>query len=336
MIFDTTQKPQRNTYLDLCKGIAILLVILGHSIQYGMGEGYEGYWENPVFRFIYSFHMPLFMLISGYLFWYSYYKRGGKAVIINRFKTLLYPILSFEVILCLIHRFDYGLSFGIISSWHLWFFWAILYATIASVLMFYAQRRFRIPESLFIVVVFFSLMCFNDNRILSATKFVFTYFLLGALACRYPLGNLVKYAGFVSILFLILLYFFHQDCYIYTSGYTIIGEESFQHLLTNIYRFILGLTGSITVLWLIHLLQNKILCNPHLHRSLVWLGSQTLLIYFFQSLVFYIIPFLHLPFYGIWQPVVLFIVVTGASVLFIRIIHKYKYLSILCLGKVYK
>lgn len=64
MIFDTTQKPQRNTYLDLCKGIAILLVILGHSIQYGMGEGYEGYWENPVFRFIYSFHMSLFMLIS--------------------------------------------------------------------------------------------------------------------------------------------------------------------------------------------------------------------------------------------------------------------------------
>lgn len=63
------KKTQRDPYWDIIKGFTILLVIIGHSIQYHNGETYyeQGlYWANPIFKFIYSFHMPLFMLISGY------------------------------------------------------------------------------------------------------------------------------------------------------------------------------------------------------------------------------------------------------------------------------
>lgn len=329
-------RSSRNSFLDITKGVAILLVILGHSIQYGMGEGYEGYWENPLFRFIYSFHMPLFMLISGYLFWHSYQKRGGKVVVANRFKTLLYPIFFYEIALCLIYRFDYTISLGIISSWSLWFFWAILNATVVGVLMFFARKRFNVPEPLFIAIVFFALMCFPDTRMLSANKFVLTYFLVGGVVCKYSPANKSKYAGWFSLPFLLLLYFFHKESYIYTSGYTIIGEAPLRHLLTNIFRFILGLTGSITVLWLIYLFKSCVRHFPRLHCSLAWLGRQTLLIYFFQSFFFTVFPALHLPFYGIWQPALVFVIVTGSSVLFIFTIHKYKYLSLLFLGKVYK
>lgn len=44
----------------------MLLVVLGHAC---LGEPGNGpVWENLVYTFAYSFHMPLFMFISGYLF----------------------------------------------------------------------------------------------------------------------------------------------------------------------------------------------------------------------------------------------------------------------------
>ena len=51
----------RNQFYDVMRGVAILLVVLGHGIQYG----YSDYDNNILFRIIYSFHMPLFMFISG-------------------------------------------------------------------------------------------------------------------------------------------------------------------------------------------------------------------------------------------------------------------------------
>ena len=51
----------RLSYVDVLKGYAILLVILGHSIQNTVLD-FDG---NIVFRVIYSFHMPLFMILSG-------------------------------------------------------------------------------------------------------------------------------------------------------------------------------------------------------------------------------------------------------------------------------
>jgi fucose 4-O-acetylase-like acetyltransferase len=54
---------QRIAYIDFLKGFTILLVILGHCIEFNDTD----YWNNIVFRYIYSFHMPLFMFLSGYV-----------------------------------------------------------------------------------------------------------------------------------------------------------------------------------------------------------------------------------------------------------------------------
>lgn len=58
----------RSEYLDFLKAILIITVLLGHCIQYGGGYEDNSFFDNKLFKFIYSFHMPLFMLISGYLF----------------------------------------------------------------------------------------------------------------------------------------------------------------------------------------------------------------------------------------------------------------------------
>ena len=45
----------RAEWIDACRGAGILIVVLGHC--------------NPPFnKLIYSFHMPLFFILSGYLY----------------------------------------------------------------------------------------------------------------------------------------------------------------------------------------------------------------------------------------------------------------------------
>ena len=54
----------RDTRLDSIKGLLIILVILGHLI---IALDNYNFINHSVMGLIYIFHMPLFILISGYL-----------------------------------------------------------------------------------------------------------------------------------------------------------------------------------------------------------------------------------------------------------------------------
>ena len=53
---------ERDTYFDNLKFILILLVVVGHLIEPFNDEAAMG----AIYRFIYSFHMPLFIFAAGY------------------------------------------------------------------------------------------------------------------------------------------------------------------------------------------------------------------------------------------------------------------------------
>ena len=77
------ESKSRLAYIDVMRGIGILLVCLGHSI---------GALDNPINRAILSFHMPLFFFISGILFFGRTFEREkiseyGK----KKFRVLLVP-----------------------------------------------------------------------------------------------------------------------------------------------------------------------------------------------------------------------------------------------------
>ena len=65
---------KRNRSIDIIKGIAIYCVLWGHCIQC-MAEDVN-FFNLGAVKFIYSFHMPLFVLISGYLFFRTSQKRA--------------------------------------------------------------------------------------------------------------------------------------------------------------------------------------------------------------------------------------------------------------------
>lgn len=62
-------------WLLILQGWAILWVVIGHAFLGEAGKGPE--WENALFHFAYSFHMPLFMLVSGWLFYLTRLKANN-------------------------------------------------------------------------------------------------------------------------------------------------------------------------------------------------------------------------------------------------------------------
>jgi acyltransferase len=77
-------KTDRINWIDQAKGIGILLVVLGHmNIPMNLSV------------FIFSFHMPLFFFISGFLFNENKYANNLKQILLSKIKTLLWPFLTF-------------------------------------------------------------------------------------------------------------------------------------------------------------------------------------------------------------------------------------------------
>lgn len=83
---------KRILYLDVVKAIAITLVLIGHApVLVTLDE------PSILVKWIYSFHMPLFMLICGYFSVHSFNK-PFKEFIANKTLRLLIPAISFSLL----------------------------------------------------------------------------------------------------------------------------------------------------------------------------------------------------------------------------------------------
>lgn len=84
----------RIPYLDFLKFFAIGSVLLGHSVEQLTGNDY---WDNPIWSFIYTYHMPLFMLLCGYFFGSSLKLTFGE-LLKKKFVQLLLPSVTAFII----------------------------------------------------------------------------------------------------------------------------------------------------------------------------------------------------------------------------------------------
>ena len=92
---------KRIEWLDLAKGIGIILVIAGHCIKLS-------HWSCQL---IFAFHMPLFFFLSGFTF---STKDSFGTTVFKKSKTLIVPFLAFFtlglVMTCLIPPWEEKLS----------------------------------------------------------------------------------------------------------------------------------------------------------------------------------------------------------------------------------
>lgn len=87
------QASLRLKWLDIAKGITIILMVIGHTSI-----------PDPFSRFIYAFHMPLFFIASGWTTnWNKYnYMEFAK----RKFRSIMVPFMVYSVIVLSILRSD--------------------------------------------------------------------------------------------------------------------------------------------------------------------------------------------------------------------------------------
>lgn len=79
-------------WIDSLKGIGIMLVVFAHhSLPIALDT------------YIFSFHMPLFFFISGFLFDFGKYAESATNFVKGRFRSLIIPYFCFALITCLFY-----------------------------------------------------------------------------------------------------------------------------------------------------------------------------------------------------------------------------------------
>lgn len=89
----------RLTEFDALKLFCIFCVILGHCLMHLQNYQFVIF-DNPLYRAICSFHMPLFMMISGF-FGCRILTISFKDFILKKSRQLLLPAAAFGVLFCI-------------------------------------------------------------------------------------------------------------------------------------------------------------------------------------------------------------------------------------------
>lgn len=173
---------ERNYFFDNVKAVLITLVVFGHII--------EPLRDIQIFKvmyfIIYSFHMPLFIFITGY-----FSKPSTKGL-----KKMGVLFIKYRIIYSIVYALLFGLGSapvdpGILSKIELvlqpfWILWFLVSLISWRLLLIVFEKYPKTIIGLIAVVILFNFIPFNF-RILSLgrTMTFFPFFLLGYLAKKY-------------------------------------------------------------------------------------------------------------------------------------------------------
>lgn len=196
---------ERDQYWDSLKFVLIFLVVYGHTI------GSSGVFNHAMYGFIYLFHMPLFIFISGR---FSQIKDKGKYK--KGILKLLETYIVFQILwrlFAFVSEKDFSQLFPkLIDSpwWILWYLFSLIcWRTIIYLIperYIHNQPLLIIPISLFIGIIggFIPIdLQFSFQR----TAAFFPFFVLGYYSERVDVKSLIKKIPiYIPILFLGILF----------------------------------------------------------------------------------------------------------------------------------
>jgi fucose 4-O-acetylase-like acetyltransferase len=235
--------------------------------------------------------MPLFMLISGYLFQFSFRKRDMKALIVHRSKPLLFTIVFCGIViyyttdgLFAVLNGDFGaLLFGqwLESLSGLWFLWAVLIASLLVTVICKTVQRLWLQIPLLLMATFLILLFPNAIPAI----YMYPYFLIGfyyaAFEDRMP--KLLLWLRYVSIpLFPVMMLFFEKKHFIYTTGIFGSAYPLREYVTIDLFRWVIGGVGSIFVITVLDILFRLVTLRikmPILANMLARLGHVSLQVY---------------------------------------------------------
>lgn len=182
---------QRLISFDIAKAICMILVVVGHYVP-----GYSPTWYVDVHDVIYTFHMPLFMFASGYIYMATKRDIPYKDFLWKKVKRLMVPYLSVSFIVISIKLLTEGHAYvqnpvTVYSYFRLfylpeagaflWFIWALWWMFVISPL--FKTKQMRLVLFFLAIVLHYIPNFLPDVFCLRQFQGMLVYFTLGVVCC---------------------------------------------------------------------------------------------------------------------------------------------------------
>lgn len=272
---------QRKTEFDIAKAMAMYLVIVGHVIQYIISGDFP---NNPIWQFIYVFHVPLFFIISGYFLKLNILKEAGGVAMV--FKRLVYPSIVIGFIAAIFLSMmtiafgrpliDYNKFYSLIvvDCWYLKSQFAVFFIIFCC--GFIHNKWIRIIALYFV---------FHIHAFYIKDLWYVSYsmpFILFGIFLHTVYDRLISNKYYMYVIFLVvslLSIFWHPDYLYYFSPYNL----SITSICHNAFRIIYAIFVSLLILLLLKRIIDII--PTQILSAISSVGRNTLFIYLLQFLL---------------------------------------------------
>lgn len=270
---------RRNYYFDNLKLLLIILVVMGHVIEPLIDSNKN---IKATYMFIYAFHMPLFVFVSGY---FSKNINDNKKFF-SKINNILVPYIIFQLLYSIFNIYVLkAQDFEVTLIYPYWTMWYLLSLFTWSITLPYFSK---IKYSVLLTFVI-SIISGYDNNIgyylsLSRTITFFPYFLMGYF-CKQEYIDIIrvhikKVHALLGVLMVSLFIYLMNSKIDYRWFY---GSYSYSQLdgfgcpkfIIDILTYILAIITSVCVLALI----------PDKKLIFTKLGSRTMSVYIFHGFI---------------------------------------------------
>ena len=270
-----TANRKRYLFIDIAKGIAIILVVIGHFYPDSSPFYYE-----CIHRIIYTFHMPLFMMASGFLYIATRHEVSYLSFVRKKTLRLMIPYIATSIIILTIKLLTQGQMtvdhpvdlhsfieclYLPAAGYFLWFLWAlwIMFLIVYN----FTTRSSRILLAGIALALYLCPIQFPNIFCLEQFRRMFIYFMGGIIFYDwkhyFSSLSINTFGCIITILFLF-------------------GEMAYIALGFNRYlEIILPWLGIATTLFVGMLIQK----NKHslIYRNIIRISSYSFFIYLFHT-----------------------------------------------------
>ena len=261
--------------LDIARIACIILVVIGH---YDPADAPAHY--NNMLRVIYTFHMPVFLFISGYLYLINRKEESFKTFITKKIKRLAIPYLVTSAIIITIKLLTQGAArvdhpvtaMSYLKMFYLpeagYFLWFIIALFLMFLVVFFFKSKIS-RLALFGVSLAISFLPSCDIKILclDQCQVMFVYFMTGVVIADY-VPNLFK-VGVIPTAIILLLFMGCEAYYV-------------QHQDSEFMYRLLAFAGIAAIMTLCYNCERYV---PILARSCVVLAPAVYIIYLFHTTI---------------------------------------------------
>lgn len=324
---------ERLLWIDALRGILIVLVVLGHTLQHG------DYENRLTWNMVNSFHVAAFFVVSGYI---SYKKEYSIGIIGHKAQQLLLPFFVWSVLSMVFVgncKLQSLVKYIIKPDTGYWFVCTLFFVSSIAIILQKSPFKKDFQKSLILVlggVILVSVTIATNCRLFGFhfISYYFLFYVMGLLIRKYDVKLNNFYFTIMGILWLYMAIFWRKhDCPVIVNWVTFLPSS----IVTYVYRMITAFCGS---LFALEFARRYINTPNRLIKSFSYMGTISLGVYIIHLFLGRVAGSAYLNMFSsntdITFVIIDFTLKLGAGVAFTWLISQFSIPSFVLLGKYIK